>query len=126
MCPKLSIFSFENAETWFKSVIGEIFALVEPRVAYAGVPGRGGLTYFPSQSRSDIMESARLNRLLRFMYDGLERVIVPYAGWRANISMAGTYAGAGAGRSVSSRTSQTRCTLYRFSTRHSTRASRSN
>ena len=32
MCPKLSIFSFENAENWFKTVIGEIFALVEPRV----------------------------------------------------------------------------------------------
>jgi len=79
VCPKLSIFSFENAETWFKTVIGEIFALVEPRVAYAGVRGQGGLTYFPSQSRSEIMESARLNRLLRFMYDGLERVIEPYA-----------------------------------------------
>ncbi len=79
VCPKLSIFSFENAETWFKTVIGEIFALIEPRVAYGGMPGRGGLAYFPSQSRSDIMESARLNRLLRFMYDGLERVIEPYA-----------------------------------------------
>lgn len=79
VCPKLSIFSFENAETWFKTVIGEIFALAEPRVAYAGVPSRAGLTYFPSQSRSNIMESARLHRLLRFMYDGLERVIEPYA-----------------------------------------------
>ena len=79
MCPKLSIFSFENAETWFKTVVGEIFALVEPRVAYAGVPGRGGVTYFPSASRSNIMESARLHRLLRFMYEGLERVIEPYA-----------------------------------------------
>jgi len=79
VCPKLSIFSFENAETWFKTVIGEIFALAEPRVAYAGAPGRAGLTYFPSQSRSNIMESARLHRLLRFVYDGLERVIEPYA-----------------------------------------------
>ena len=79
VCPKLSIFSFENAETWFKTVIGEIFALAEPRVAYAGVPSRAGLTYFPSQSRSNIMESARLHRLLRFMYDGLERIIEPYA-----------------------------------------------
>ncbi len=77
MCPRLSIFSFENAENWFKTVIGEIFALVEPRVTYAGA--RVSLTYFPSQSRSDIMESARLHRLLRFMYDGLERIIEPYA-----------------------------------------------
>jgi len=79
VCPKLSIFSFENAETWFKAVVGEIFALVEPGVAYAGAPGRAGLTYFPSASRSNIMESARLHRLLRFMYDGLERIIEPYA-----------------------------------------------
>jgi predicted nucleotidyltransferase component of viral defense system len=79
VCPKLSIFSFENAEAWFKTVIGEIFGLVERHVAYAGIPGRGGLTYFPSQSRADIMESARLHRLLRFMYEGLERVIEPYA-----------------------------------------------
>ncbi len=79
VCPKLSIFSFENAESWFKTVISEIFALAEPRVAFAGMPGRPALSYFPSQSRSDIMESARLNRLIRFMYDGLERVIEPYA-----------------------------------------------
>lgn len=79
VCPKLSIFSFDNAETWFKTVIGEIFALVERPVAYAGMPGREGLTYFSSQSRADIMESARLNRILRFMYEGLERIIEPYA-----------------------------------------------
>jgi predicted nucleotidyltransferase component of viral defense system len=79
VCPRLSIFSFENAESWFRTVIGEICALVEPRVTYAGALGRAALTYFPSQSRSDIMESARLHRLLRFMYDGLERVIEPYA-----------------------------------------------
>jgi predicted nucleotidyltransferase component of viral defense system len=79
VCPKLSIFSFDDAENWFKTVISEIFSLAEPGVAYAGIPGRASLTYFPSQSRSDIMESARLHRLLRFMYDGLERVVEPYA-----------------------------------------------
>jgi predicted nucleotidyltransferase component of viral defense system len=79
VCPKLSIFSFDNAETWFKTVIGEIFALVDRPVAYTGMPGREGLTYFSSQSRVDIMESARLNRILRFMYEGLERIIEPYA-----------------------------------------------
>jgi hypothetical protein len=79
VCPKPSIFSFDNAEAWFKSVIGEIFTFAERPVAYAGMPGREGLRYFPSQSRADIMESARLHRLLRFMYEGLERVIEPYA-----------------------------------------------
>lgn len=79
VCPRSSIFSFDNAEAWFKTVIGEIFSLIERPVAYAGMAGRGGLTYFASQSRADIMDSARLHRLLRFMYDGLERVIEPYA-----------------------------------------------
>jgi predicted nucleotidyltransferase component of viral defense system len=79
VCPKLSIFTFDNAETWFKTVIGEIFTLVERPVSYAGMPSREGLTYFSSQSRADIMESARLNRIMRFMYEGLERIIEPYA-----------------------------------------------
>jgi predicted nucleotidyltransferase component of viral defense system len=79
VCPKLSIFSFDNAETWFKTAIGEIFTLVEQPVAYAGVRARGGATYFTSQSRADIMESARLNRIMRFMYEGLERLIEPYS-----------------------------------------------
>jgi predicted nucleotidyltransferase component of viral defense system len=79
VCPKLSIFSFDNAETWFKTAIGEIFTLVEQPVAYAGVPARGGATYFTSQSRADIMESARLNHIVRFMYEGLERLIEPYS-----------------------------------------------
>ena len=136
VCPKLSIFELQNAETWFKTVIGEIFALIEPRVAVdGGIARPGGLAYFPSQSRSDIMESARLNRLLRFMYDGLERVIEPYAlvFKRRKDGVAREYlygwdlhGGRERGRSVSSRTSQTRCILFRFSTRHSNRASRSN
>ena len=79
VCPKLSIFSFDNAEAWFKTAIGEIFTLVERPLAYTGTPGWAGLTYLASQSRAQIMESARLHRLLRFMYEGLERVVEPYA-----------------------------------------------
>jgi hypothetical protein len=79
VCPKLSVFSFDDAEVWFKTIIGEMFAVNEPRVAYAGLPGISSLSYFPSESRASIMESARLHRLLRFMYDGLERVVEPYA-----------------------------------------------
>ena len=37
VCPKLSLFSFEDAEAWFKTVVGEIFSLAEPQFAYAGV-----------------------------------------------------------------------------------------
>jgi len=79
VCPKLSVFSFENAEIWFRTAITEMFALTEPQIAYASVPGRTPLSYFPSGFRASIMESARLHRLLRFVYDGLERVVEPYA-----------------------------------------------
>jgi predicted nucleotidyltransferase component of viral defense system len=83
VCPKLSLFSFDDAETWFRNVIAEIFAISEPQFAYAGIPGpspgRATLSYFPSGARADIMESARLHRLLRFVYDGLERIVEPYA-----------------------------------------------
>src|ERR1700730_15762797 len=66
VCPKLSLFSFDNAETWFKTNVAEMFSVVEPQFAHAGVPGRSALSYFPSSFRADIMESARLHRLLRF------------------------------------------------------------
>ncbi len=79
VCPKLSLFSFDDAETWFKTVVGEIFSLVEPRFAYAGISGRSALSYFPSTFRAEIMEAARLHRLLRFVYDGLQRTVEPYA-----------------------------------------------
>ncbi len=35
VCPKSSLFNFDDAEGWFKTVVGEIFSLVEPRFAYA-------------------------------------------------------------------------------------------
>jgi hypothetical protein len=79
VCPKPSLFSFENAETWFKTVIAEMFSLAEPRVAYSGIPRETSISYFPSQSRATIMESARMNRRLQFVYDGLVRVVEPYA-----------------------------------------------
>lgn len=79
VCPKLSLFSFDDAEGWFKTAVGEIFSLVEPRFAYAGRAGRSALNYFPSAFRAEIMEAGRLRRLLRFVYDGLERMVEPYA-----------------------------------------------
>src|SRR5258708_39802189 len=78
-CPRLSLFSFDDAEGWFKTVVSELFSLVEPRFAYAGVGGRSTLNYFPSTFRAEIMEAARLHRLLRLVYDGLERSVEPYA-----------------------------------------------
>jgi predicted nucleotidyltransferase component of viral defense system len=79
VCPKLSLFSFDDAEGWFKTVVGEIFSLVEPGFARAGIAGRSSLNYFPSNFRDEIMEAARVRKLLRFVYDGLERKVEPYA-----------------------------------------------
>lgn len=79
VCPKLSLFSFEDAEGWFKTVVGEIFSLVEPRFALAGLGGGSALSYFPSAFRGEIMEAARLRRVLRFVYEGLERRVEPYS-----------------------------------------------
>src|SRR6202158_3259405 len=79
VCPKLSLFSFDDAEGWFKTIVGEIFALVEPRFAYAGLGGRSALNYFSSEFRAEIMEAARLHRVLRFVYEGLERKVEPYS-----------------------------------------------
>jgi len=79
VCPKLSLFSFEDAEAWFKTVVGEIFSLAEPRFAYAGITSRSALNYFPTRFRDEIMEAARLHRLLRFVYEGLERKVEPYS-----------------------------------------------
>ncbi len=79
VCPKLSLFSFDDAEGWFKAVVGEIFALVEPRFAYARLGGRSALSYFSSEFRAEIMEAARLHRVLKFVYEGLERKVEPYS-----------------------------------------------
>jgi len=64
VCPKSSLFNFDDAEGWFKTVVGEIFSLVEPRFAYAGIAGRSALSYFPSTARAEIMaESPRVKKL---------------------------------------------------------------
>ncbi|MES2403549.1 MAG: nucleotidyl transferase AbiEii/AbiGii toxin family protein, partial [Pseudomonadota bacterium] len=79
VCPKLALFSFDEAETWFKSIVSDIFALAEPARAYAA-PGRGGAPVFYSPDlRDTIMEGGRLQRLLRFVYDGYERLVEPYS-----------------------------------------------
>jgi len=82
VCPKTSVFPFDDAETWFKTVITEMFSVFAPQVqspAYA-VAGRGiALDYFSSGPRSQILEAARLQRVIRFVYDGLQRVVEPYA-----------------------------------------------
>jgi predicted nucleotidyltransferase component of viral defense system len=80
VCPKLSDFSFEDAEGWFKTSITEIFSLLEPHFALAPAAGWSARRlYFPAEFRDPIIEAGRLKRLVRFVYDGLERRIEPYA-----------------------------------------------
>lgn len=80
VCPTMSDFSFENAERWFKTSIAEMFALLEPRFAVAGGLGWSQRRYYyPAAFRDPIIEAGRLKRVIRFVYDGLERKVEPYA-----------------------------------------------
>ena len=79
VCPKLALFSFDDAETWFKSIINDLFALAEPQPAFSA-RGWGAAPVFYSPSlRDSIMEGGRLQRLLRLVYDGYERLVEPYS-----------------------------------------------
>jgi hypothetical protein len=80
VCPKLSLINFDDAENWFRTIIAELFALLQPP-QYAFVPGGGrlGLSYFGSRNRDVIFEAGRLQRLLRLVYDGIERTVEPYS-----------------------------------------------
>ncbi|OQW34776.1 MAG: hypothetical protein A4E19_17825 [Nitrospira sp. SG-bin1] len=81
VCPKVSLFTFEEAETTFRSAITELFGLIVPQPQPAFLPSGVGATvsYYGSTSRNTIMEAGRLKRLLKIMYDGYERLVEPYA-----------------------------------------------
>jgi len=79
VCPKLALFSFEDAETWFKSIVNEIFALAEPQPAYANLSWGTAQAFYSASFRDAIMEGGRLQRLLRLVYDGYERIVEPYS-----------------------------------------------
>lgn len=77
VCPANSEIGFDDAESWFKSLVVEIFSLAEPRFN-SGTHGAGSI-YFSSDIRNTIMEGGRLKRLLILMYGGYERHVEPYA-----------------------------------------------
>lgn len=79
VCPKLSLFSFDDAETWFKSIVNDIFALAEPRPAFAARGWGAAPVFYSANLRDTIMEGGRLQRLLRLVYDGYERLVEPYS-----------------------------------------------
>jgi predicted nucleotidyltransferase component of viral defense system len=78
-CPKLALFSFEDAEKWFKTIVNDIFALAEPRPMSVDREGGFSLSSFPASLRDTIMEGGRLTRILRLVYGGYERLVEPYA-----------------------------------------------
>jgi predicted nucleotidyltransferase component of viral defense system len=82
--PRASIIDFEEAESAFRSAVGELFALVltQPSFATAGVPGTSyaaSPNYYRSSARATIFEAGRLRRILRLLYDGSSRQVEPYA-----------------------------------------------
>jgi len=84
VCPKQSLINFDEAESKFRSIIPELFLLLQPQPAYAftdGSYGGGGysLNYFPANYRNAIMEGGQFRKVLRMVYDGLERHIEPYS-----------------------------------------------
>jgi len=79
VCPKLSLFSFDDAETWFKSLVNEIFALEEPQPAFAARGWGASPVFYSANLRDTIMEGGRLQRLVRLVYDGYERLVEPYS-----------------------------------------------
>lgn len=79
VCPKLAMFSFEDAEIWFKSIVNDIFALAEPQPAYANRGWGPAPVFYSANHRDTIMEGGRLQRLVRLVYDGFERLVEPYS-----------------------------------------------
>jgi len=79
VCPKLSLIAYEEAESRFRNVIEDLFALLEPKYTTAGMPRGTGLSYFSSKNRDIIMEAGRLERVLQLTYDGIERHVEPYS-----------------------------------------------
>lgn len=76
--PKPSLINFNDAETWFRTIINELFGLLQPRPAFVGTGGRT-ISYFRSRNRDTIFEAGRLQRLLRIVYDGVVRTVEPYS-----------------------------------------------
>jgi predicted nucleotidyltransferase component of viral defense system len=82
VCPKRSIIDFDDAQRQFCSVIPDLFALItpsQPAPAFIGFGRPISTSYFSSNNRSLIIEAGQEQKLLRIIYDGIARMIEPYA-----------------------------------------------
>lgn len=78
ICPKTYMIDFDEAETQFRLIIPEIFGLLQPAYShYSG--GEQSKDYFSAQHRNVIMEAGRVKKMLKMIYDNLERHIEPYS-----------------------------------------------
>ncbi|WP_343725878.1 nucleotidyl transferase AbiEii/AbiGii toxin family protein [Herbaspirillum huttiense] len=71
VCPTTSRSSFETATENFRAFIEELFVGHSRETAV--------LAFFPAKLRNPIMSAARENKLLKLTYDGVERLVEPYA-----------------------------------------------
>ena len=83
VCPKQSMISFDDAETQFKDIVAQLFSLLQRTVAFGGggfYRGRSpNLDYFSASHRNILMDAGASQKLVRMVYDGLERLVEPYA-----------------------------------------------
>jgi predicted nucleotidyltransferase component of viral defense system len=77
--PKMSAIGFEDAERSFRDTIVDLFAMVGPQPTLAVAAVGSPPSYFGGEIRNTLIEGGRLQRVLRVVYDGVERRIEPYA-----------------------------------------------
>ena len=72
VCPVATRFGFEEADANFRGFLEELFKDASGQYAAASA-------FFPAELRNPIMDAARGRQLLRVQYDGVERLVEPYA-----------------------------------------------
>jgi predicted nucleotidyltransferase component of viral defense system len=71
-CPKPTRFGFDQAAEGFRQAIESLFEGIQT-VTW------GARAFFPSEQRNLILEAGAERKLLRVTYDGVERIVEPYA-----------------------------------------------
>ena len=72
ICPINSRFDFESAAENFRNFVEELFIGYSDRASST-------LAFFPAHLRNPIMEAARDCKMLRVTYEGVDRLVEPYA-----------------------------------------------
>src|SRR5262249_27306801 len=70
--PAQTVLNFDQALEQFQAIVNDLFA------AYP-LGGRAAFAYFPSRFRAPPVDAASDRRLVQLTYDGVPRVVEPYA-----------------------------------------------